>query len=108
MLGARALVSYPSTARVAIGFWDHGSGVFDEEDRTPLRRVIPRRADPRWRLTRSRRSRRLFFSEAEVASDAELRAMLHDDQSGGLLTNRERAGCSAMPSRPPAAPAPST
>ena len=86
---ARALVSYPSTARVAIGFWDHGSGVFDEEDRTPLRRVIPGARIPRWRLTRSRRSRRLFFSEAEVASDAGLRAMLHDDQSGGLLTNRE-------------------
>ncbi|HEX8261997.1 MAG TPA: clostripain-related cysteine peptidase [Allosphingosinicella sp.] len=83
----RALASFSETSRIAIGFWDHGSGVFDE--RGLLRRVLPRARLPRWRLSRSFPARRLFFSTAELLHDVELRAMLHDDQSGGLLTNRE-------------------
>lgn len=86
---ARALVTYSGRTRLAIGFWDHGSGVFDETDRSPLQRVFPGSRLPRWRVSRSRPARRLFFADKDLMTNVELRAMLHDDQSGGLLTNRE-------------------
>lgn len=86
---ARALVSFSNQTRIAIGFWDHGSGTFDEGERTPLRRVFPGARIPRWRLSRSVPSRQLFFSDDALLANFELRAMLHDDQSGGMLTNRE-------------------
>lgn len=84
---ARALVSYPAAQRRAIGFWDHGSGVFEEYD--PQRRSITRAlARPaRWARGRSRPARKLFMGQA--AHTPRARAMLHDDTNGGLLTNRE-------------------
>ncbi len=83
---SRALISYPN-ARKAIGFWDHGSGVFKEGD---VNEKI---------LTRSTRgagagrspARRLFIPAAERAAimgSASKRAMLHDN-TGGVLTNLE-------------------
>ena len=68
---------------MAIGFWDHGSGVFDEED--------PHEAAPR-SLRKLRDgpkakhppARRLF-----APKDRKLRAMLHDKTNGDLLTNYE-------------------
>jgi hypothetical protein len=89
---ARALVTYPKAAHRALGFWDHGSGVFDETDVNELildraiRAVAPRSK------SRSYPARRLFIPKATIASNARVRAMLHDDTSGGVLTNVEAAG----------------
>lgn len=89
---ARALVTYPKAAHRALGFWDHGTGVFDETD--PDEVVIDRA--PRSVSTKARgrslKGPRLFFPKAAIAADARIRAMLHDDTSGGLLTNVEAAG----------------
>ncbi|MCC7542866.1 MAG: hypothetical protein IT379_42010 [Deltaproteobacteria bacterium] len=85
----RALHSYAHVPHVAIGFWDHGTGVFEEYDpeapRTPA--MVSRR-----QAARGRGTRRLFRrSEAEDRrpTPGVLRAMLHDDTNGGLLTTRE-------------------
>ncbi|MBZ4420195.1 clostripain-related cysteine peptidase [Myxococcus sp. RHSTA-1-4] len=85
---ARALVSYPN-AKKAIGFWDHGSGVFDEHDpnETFVKRLLD--APPRWRRGRSVPARRLFIPRSALLANSNLRAMLHDDTNGGVLTNRE-------------------
>jgi hypothetical protein len=87
---ARALMSYPS-ARKAIGFWDHGTGVFDETD--AHEKILSRsvQAVSRGERSRSFPARRLFFSRATLASDIRTRAMLHDDTNGGVLTNLEAA-----------------
>jgi hypothetical protein len=86
---ARALVTYGPGVKKAIGFWDHGSGVFDEED--PRETILERRLGslPRHRRPRSRPARALFGRPARLAAAAGLRAMLHDDTSGGVLTNLE-------------------
>ncbi|MBI4878870.1 MAG: hypothetical protein HY812_04310 [Planctomycetes bacterium] len=78
---ARALVSHRPEALRALGFWDHGSGVFDEQD--PDETVVARGLArvPRQRRSRSLPARRLFL--------AGRRAMLHDDTNGGVLTNLE-------------------
>ena len=84
----RALITYPN-ARKAIGFWDHGTGVFDETDASEnlaLRRMA---CVPRGERTRSRPQRRLFFPKGKLIGQRNLRAMLHDDTNGGLLTNME-------------------
>ena len=91
---AQALVSFDPDVPVAIGFWDHGSGVFDEYD--PNGEVVlfgqgrsrpaPRRLAP---------SGRLFgrsLSGKGAGGDVQIEAMLHDDSSGGLLTTREAGG----------------
>lgn len=85
---SRALVSYPNAAHRAIGFWDHGSGVFDEFD--PQGRSLTRTLSQpaRWARGRARAARKLFVKRASAAVPS-LRAMLHDDTNGGLLTNRE-------------------
>lgn len=89
---ARALVTYPKAAHRALGFWDHGSGVFDEGDAAEI--VLDRA--PRSISTkakgRSLPGPRLFFPASAVAADERFKAMLHDDTSGGLLTNVEAAG----------------
>lgn len=89
---SRALVTYPAPIHKAIGFWDHGSGVFDEydPDETILERVL--RATPRHRRSRSLPARRLFIDRGMLAANPRLRAMLHDDTNGGVLTNREAYG----------------
>lgn len=88
---ARALITYPG-ARKALGFWDHGSGVFDEHDpnEVMLDRVL--RSVPRRSRSRSMAARRLFIPRAQFAAQPRVRAMLHDDTSGGLLTNYEAHG----------------
>jgi CshA-type fibril repeat protein len=81
---SRALVTYPS-ARKAIGFWDHGTGVFDEKDAAEV--VLDRNLRRRVRTP----ARRLLFSAAQrdaIVKDPGTRAMLHDN-SGGVLTNLE-------------------
>lgn len=83
---ASALLSYPKAQRHAVGFWDHGTGVFDEfqpRGGNPLDR--PREV----RTTPARSSaRRLFFRDKSRLTDR-YRAMLHDDTNGDLLTNKE-------------------
>ena len=112
---ARALVSYP-TARKALGFWDHGSGVFDEQDsaevlldrlatRQPGGPAGNRRGPTRLgdlsvrashRGTRRRAQRSLFVGHLARTADesrrASYRAMMEDDSSGGILTNYEAYG----------------
>jgi hypothetical protein len=89
---ARALVTYGPGVRKAIGFWDHGSGVFDEGD--PNETLLERRAmrTPRHLRARSFRERRLFLSRYRNSMDPGTRAMLHDDTNAGVLTNLEATG----------------
>lgn len=89
---ARALVTYPPKTRLAIGFWDHGSGVFDEYDPNEL--LLARRAGaippvPRHRRPRSFHARRLLLGAYRRSADVRARAMLHDDTNAGVLTNLE-------------------
>jgi len=99
---ARALVTYRSNHQ-ALGFWDHGSGVFDEDD--PDEVILDRAtregllAGANVRAIRrgtKRRSRHLFTGRIEKEDDAaigpSLRAMLQDDTNGGILTNYEAHG----------------
>lgn len=84
----RALATYPR-ARKALGFWDHGTGVFDETDATEKlvsRSVHSVRRDDR---SRSFAARRLFFAKSKLKDDPHTRGMLHDDTNGGVLTNLE-------------------
>jgi hypothetical protein len=89
---ARALVTYPKATHRALGFWDHGTGVFDEAD--PDEVVLDRalRSVSRRSRSRSYPARRLFIPKATIAANARVRAMLHDDTSGGVLTNVEAEG----------------
>lgn len=84
----RALVTHPK-ARKAIGFWDHGTGVFDETDSSE--KIMTRRINSvtRENRSRSRPARRLFFPKNRIEEDTDTRAMLHDDTNGGVLTNLE-------------------
>ena len=84
----RALLTYPK-ARKAIGFWDHGTGVFDETDNSE--KIMTRRINSVARENRShsRPARRLFFPKSRTENDSETRGMLHDDTNGGVLTNLE-------------------
>lgn len=87
---ARALITYPR-ARKAIGFWDHGTGVFDETDNTE--KLLTRQVYSVVRSERSRSfpARRLFFPKSKLKAEPATRAMLHDDTNGGVLTNLEAA-----------------
>ena len=86
----RALITYPK-ARRAIGFWDHGTGVFDETDATE--KLLSRSMHSVQRVDRSRSfaARRLFFPKSKLINDPQTRSMLHDDTNGGVLTNLEAA-----------------
>lgn len=80
----RALASYPKKTQLALGFWDHGTGVFGEYD--PNEHIMERGGHPRVRRDlRSRPERKLFVGKLSTKE----RAMLHDDTNGGVLTNRE-------------------
>ncbi len=89
---SRALVSYPAATRKALGFWDHGSGVFDESDPNEVLLDRGLRRVARRSRSRSFPARRLFVSRARLAANPRLRAMLHDDTNGGVLTNYEAYG----------------
>ena len=84
----RALLTYPK-ARKAIGFWDHGSGVFDETDASE--KILSRQMHSvaREDRSRSRPARSLFFPKSRTFDDVGTRGMLHDDTTGGVLTNLE-------------------
>jgi hypothetical protein len=84
----RGFMTYPK-ARKAIGFWDHGTGVFDETDNSE--KIMTRRVNSVARENRSRShpARRLFFAKKDMEHDFETRSMLHDDTNGGVLTNLE-------------------
>jgi len=85
---ARALVSYDASVPVAIGFWDHGSGTFDERDANG--EVIALGIATRRGPSRLIPSGRLFGAKsAAKAGDVSIEAMMQDDSSGGLLTTRE-------------------
>jgi hypothetical protein len=89
---ARALATYGPGVRKAIGFWDHGSGSFDEHDADEM--VLERRLNtlPRYRRGPSRPARKLFVRSARTMANPAARAMLHDDTNGGVLTNLEAEG----------------
>lgn len=92
---ARALVTVKDVPHKAIGFWDHGSGVFDEHDpdETHLERGRRRlTVMPRHLRSRSIPGRRLFVSPNRFIAQPRIRAMLHDQTNGGLLTNHEAHG----------------
>ncbi len=83
---SRAIVTYPN-ARKALGFWDHGTGTFDEDD--PDEQLLTRQI--RGGARRAVPARRLLIPSAQrEAWEAEgnTRAMLHDN-SGGVLTTIE-------------------
>ncbi len=83
---SRALISYPN-ARKAIGFWDHGSGVFKEGDVNEKLLTRSTRGAGAGRSS----ARRLFIPAAEraaIIANPSKRAMLHDN-TGGVLTNLE-------------------
>lgn len=81
---SRALVTYSPETRLAVGFWDHGSGVFDEYD--PHEHILERRLRSLpHREYRMRPARKLLVGGLQTRE----RAMLHDDTNGGVLTNRE-------------------
>lgn len=82
---SRALVSYPAAERRVLGFWDHGSGVFDEHD--PNEVILQKRL-----FRTPRGAARKLFIPRSYATNERMRAMLHDDTSGGVLTNREASG----------------
>lgn len=82
---SRALVSYPAAKRRVVGFWDHGTGVFDEHDASEV--VLGRRP-----VRTPRGAARKLFIPRSYATNERMRAMLHDDTSGGVLTNREAGG----------------
>ncbi len=87
---ARALSTHP-TAKRALGFWDHGTGIFDETDASE--KLLTRSL---YSVTRSERSRsyparRLFFPKSAIREDPLTRGMLHDETNGGVLTNLEAA-----------------
>ena len=84
---SRSLASVPATTPVALGFWDHGSGVFDELDPKGGILARGRASTPRSRSLPLPPRRRLFWGERPA--NANLRAMLHDDTNGGLLTTLE-------------------
>ncbi|MBL8744411.1 MAG: hypothetical protein JNK04_25060 [Myxococcales bacterium] len=77
---ARALVTYKSAPHIAVGFWDHGSGVFDEKDDDE--NILKRRP------LHSRPAHTLLNTRSPARATGGRRAMLHDD-TGGLLTTRE-------------------
>lgn len=87
---ARALVSFDPSVPVAIGFWDHGSGVFDERDANGEVILLGRKGGG-GKIRRLTPSGRLFGRSTQPAQAGEvgIEAMLNDDSSGGLLTTRE-------------------
>ena len=89
---SRALVSYAPEVHKAIGFWDHGSGTFDEQD--PNQVILERSLNslPRYRRGPARPARTLFVRSARLMANPSARAMLHDDTNGGVLTNLEAEG----------------
>lgn len=89
---ARALITTNSIPHKAIGFWDHGSGVFDEFDPDEIYLERRLRFVPRHLRSRSHAARRLFVSPSRFAAEPRMRAMLHDDTNGGVLTNHEAHG----------------
>ncbi len=89
---ARALITAQDVPHKALGFWDHGSGVFDEYDPDEIYIERRLRAVPRHLRSRSRAARRLFVSPSRFAAQPRMRAMLHDDTNGGVLTNYEAHG----------------
>lgn len=89
---ARALVTAQDVPHIALGFWDHGSGVFDEHDPNEIYLERRIRLMPRHLRSRSHPARRLFISPSRIAHQPRLRAMLHDETNGGVLTNYEAHG----------------
>lgn len=85
----RALETYPPEVRLALGFWDHGSGVFDEDD--PFENILSQKYKSLEKQTAGNppQTRRLFIANENIAPIIEPRAMLHDDTNGGVLTNKE-------------------
>jgi hypothetical protein len=76
---ARALASYPSQPRIAIGFSGHGTGIFDEESPDQLLRALALLTHPRTHVRRPPRADAVLKCDYSV---------LHD-RPHGQLTNLE-------------------
>lgn len=84
---ARALVSYSSKTRLALGFWGHGQGVHGDNDSGEvllpaalLRKLLPQRPRPPRRRARG----------------VSVQGMLPDETSRDILTNREARSALAV------------
>ena len=89
---ARAMVTFAGVKHRALGFWDHGSGVFNENDLRPVILEPALRGMSRELSGPTKPARRLFIPRKKLVSDSGTRAMLNDDTSGGMLTNAEASG----------------
>lgn len=89
---ARALVTFSPETRFAVGFWGHGSGAFGDLD--PLETVLDR--EIRFGPLGVPMSEAAVVSKPIVDREAALfRAMLPDETSGNVLTNREASSALA-------------
>jgi hypothetical protein len=85
---SRALATYnDNDVKIAIGFWDHGSGVFDETDPQEKEKKIRAMKDSRESRINFLRPARSGFLTGNLTGQQ--KAMLHDVTDNGLLTNRE-------------------
>jgi Clostripain family len=86
---AIALSSYSEQTKIALGFWGHGQGVFDDLD--PHENLIP---DNLIELPLGSKITETMFLANYLAEPAPVksfftRGMLPDGSTGGILTNRE-------------------
>ncbi len=84
---SNALATYSKDTKIAIGFWDHGTGIFDEQDTQEKERKLREMKHSRSARIKLLRPSRSRFLTGNLT--AEQKAMLHDDTDNGLLTNRE-------------------
>jgi hypothetical protein len=103
---ARAMVSFPDVPHRGLGFWDHGSGVFDEKDEHEIILDSAVRGVSRNARGPARPARRLFIPHQKVVSDEGTRAMLNDETSGGILTNVEASAVMRVAFERAGSPAP--
>ncbi|MGR0480875.1 MAG: clostripain-related cysteine peptidase [Candidatus Electronema sp. V4] len=84
---SRALATYSSDTKIAIGFWDHGTGIFDEQDPEKKKGKLREMKDSRSTRIKFLRPARSSFLTGNLTRGQ--KAMLHDETDNGLLTNRE-------------------
>lgn len=83
---ASALSSYPKAQHRVLGFWDHGTGVFKDQDTAGG----PKGFSGGYGGTKNPKgaANSLFFRNPSSILERQ-RAMLHDDTDGGVLSNKE-------------------
>ncbi len=83
---ASALASYPKAQHWVLGFWDHGTGVFKDQDTAGG----PKGFSGGYGGTKNPKGAAncLFFRDPASLPKRQ-QAMLHDDTDGGVLSNKE-------------------